>query len=252
MASIASAAVRLTDKILGYNSAPLGEILKLIAADMGLTNVAHLRFVSERSEDITVLTAINTYSVEWQSRYFLKQYSKIDPVVRFGVQALAPFDWDSLNRDDPVVQNFFADAVRHSVGSKGLSIPVRNRKNSLSLVSFSSDLLDEEWQAYKEANMRDLQQLAVLIDSAQSADSGKLSKPLVQLSQREEQCLVWAAKGKTQQEIAEILELTPGNVKTHLDSARRKLQCKNLTHAVGVAIAAGVIPPSALGEGSST
>lgn len=248
MASIGSAAIKLTDKILGYNSDPLVEILKLIASEMGLSNISHLRFASDRSEDVTLMTSVNTFSKEWGARYFLKQYSNIDPVVRFGQQASAPFDWAALNRDDPTVENFFADAVRHGVGLNGLSIPVRNRKNSLSVVSFSSDLSGEEWEAFKASNMANLQQLSVLIDAAESVDRRKLSKGPVQLSQREEQCLVWAARGRTHQEIAKILDLSPSSVKTHLDSARHKLECKNLTHAVGVAVAAGIIPAELVGE----
>ncbi len=53
---------------------------------------------------------------------------------------------------------------------------------------------------------------------------------------------MWVARGKTHQEVAEILDLTLGGVKTHLDTARRKLDCINLTHAVGVAVAPGIIP----------
>ena len=194
------------------------------------------------------MTAVNTYSKEWQARYFLKQYSNIDPVVRFGVQATEFFDWERLNRGDPVIGNFFADAVHHGVGRSGLSIPIRNRKNSLSIVSFSNDLPKPEWEAFKASNMANLQQLAALIDSAESIDRNKLPKAPVQLSPREEQCLVWAAKGKTHQEIAKILDLSSGGVKTHLDTARRKLQCKNVTHAVGVAVAAGLISAAVLGE----
>jgi DNA-binding CsgD family transcriptional regulator len=251
MESIGSAVTKLTDKILGYNSDDLADILKATAAEVGLSHIAHLRFSSDRSEDVTVLTAVNTYSKEWQARYFLKQYSRIDPVIRFGAQATAPFDWDTLNREDPAVQNFFADAVSHHVGRNGLSIPVRNRKNTHSLVSFSSDLPKQEWEKYKLSNMTNLQQLSALIDSAESIDRKKLQKTPVQLSVREEQCLSLAARGKTQQEVAEILDLSLGSVKTHLDTARRKLHCKNLTHAVGVAVAAGVIRAAALGDGDS-
>ncbi len=250
MESIGSAFTKLTDKILGYNSDPLEEILKSIASETGLSHIVHLRIASKRSEEVAIFGSVNTFSKEWRTRYFLKQYSKIDPVVRFGQQATAPFDWATLNQDDPAVENFFADAVRHGVGLNGLSIPVRSRKNSLSLVSFSSDLAGEEWEAFKASNMGNLQQLAVLIESADSVHTERrLSKGPVQLSQREEQCLVWAARGRTHQEIAKILDLTPGSVKTHLDSARRKLQCTNLTHAVGVAVAAGIIPAELVGEG---
>lgn len=250
MERIDSAAVKLTDKILGYNSASLAEILKEIALELGLSNIAHLRFATNRSEDVTVLTAVNTYPKEWQARYFLRRYSDIDPVIRFGVQATKPFDWETLNREDPAIENFFADAVRHGVGCNGLSIPIRNRKNYVSLVSFSSDSTKEEWEVFKASNMTNLQQLSALIDSAESVDK-KLPKSPVQLSPREEQCLIWAARGKTHQQIAKILDLSLGSVKTHLDTARRKLQCNNLTHAVGVAIAAGLIPGAVSGDGDS-
>lgn len=68
----------------------------------------------------------------------------------------------------------------------------------------------------------------------------------VTLSRREEQCLIWAARGKTYQEIADILDLSFGSVKSHLDTARHKLHCINLTHAVAVAVATGAIPATSL------
>ena len=90
-----------------------------------------------------------------------------------------------------------------------------------------------------------LKLLSVLIDSA-SHINFKLPAFQVHLSNREEQCLLWAARGKTYQEIAEILGLAFGSVKTHLDAARHKLRCMNLTHAAAVAFATGVIPAQAL------
>ncbi len=171
--------------------------------------------------------------------------SDIDPVIKRGSAAILPFDWETLHSDEPATQSFFADAVRHRVGRNGLSIPVRNRKNTHSVVSFTSDMPREDWDIFKKSNMTYLQQLSALINSAASIDS-KLPKSPVQLSLREEQCLIWAARGKTYQEVAEILDLSLGSVKTHLDTARHKLHCINLTHAVGVAVATGVIPAAAL------
>ncbi len=116
------------------------------------------------------------------------------------------------------------------------------------MVSFSSDVSRSEWEAYKIDNIVKLQLLAVLIDSAANINS-KLPAAPVNLSRREEQCLIWAARGKTYQEIADILNLTFGSVKTDLDTARHKLHCMNLTHAAAVAVATGVIPAKALTDG---
>ena len=62
----------------------------------------------------------------------------------------------------------------------------------------------------------------------------------------EEQCLIWAARGKTAEEIADVLNLAFNSVTAHLDTARHKLHCMNLAHAIAVAVATGVIPAEAL------
>ena len=242
---IRSAAIKLTDKILGYNSDELPDILRAVALEIGSSHIAHMRFAADKSSDTSLLTAVVTFPKEWQARYFLKQYVKIDPVITNGRIATLPFDWDTFDYGDPAISEFFADARRHNIGPNGITIPVRNRKNVYSLVSFVSSACRLEWESYKRDNLEVLRQLSVLIDSAASANSS-LPAPTVHLNKREEQCLTCAARGKTYQEIATILGVSSASVKTHLNSARRKLNCVNVTHAVGVAVATGVIAATAL------
>ena len=239
------AATKLTDKILGRNTDDLAGILKDIAAECGLSHIAYLCLAAGIDADSSLLTAVTTFPKEWQARYFMKQYFKIDPTIARGRTAVLPFDWETLERDDPAIINFFKDANRHNIGRNGISIPVRNRRNVNSLVSFTSDALQPAWERFKKQNMAGLQRLAALIDSAALVDS-KLPEPQVRLSRREEECLIWSARGKTHQEIGDIVGLSPTSVRTHLDTARHKLRCINLTHAVGVAVATGVIPTIAL------
>ena len=91
---------------------------------------------------------------------------------------------------------------------------------------------------YKRTNMRGLQNLSSLIDVAADVHA-KLPLPSVMLSGREEECLRWAARGKTARETN--MDLGLALVKAHLDTARHKLYCMNLAHAVAVATATGVI-----------
>jgi DNA-binding CsgD family transcriptional regulator len=243
--SIEPAAARLTETILGNDDNDLAEMLKAIASEIGLTHIAYLRLSPDKSPDICLLVAVVTYTRLWQHRYFVKKYMTSDPVISYGREVDQPFDWANVPLDDPATNAFFADALNHSVGRNGLSIPLRNRRGVFALVSFTSDLSKEEWEVYKTTNMAKLKLLSVLIDSA-SHINFKLPAFPVHLSNREEQCLLWAARGKTYQEIAEILGLAFGSVKTHLDAARHKLHCMNLTHAAAVAFATGVIPAQAL------
>lgn len=243
--TIEFATARLTETILGNDDRDLAETLKAIASEIGVNHVAYLRLSPDKSPDICLLVAVVTYSRLWQHRYFVKKYMTNDPVITYGRAADQPFDWANVPVDDPATKAFFTDALNHSVGRNGLSIPLRNRRGVYALVSFTSDLSKDEWEAYKDVNMAKLKLLSVLIDSA-SHINFKLPAFPVHLSNREEQCLLWAARGKTYQEIAEILGLAFGSVKTHLDAARHKLHCMNLTHAAAVAFATGVIPAQAL------
>jgi DNA-binding CsgD family transcriptional regulator len=243
--SIEAATGRLTETILGNDDSDLAETLRTIASDIGLSHIAYLRMSPDKSPDICQLVAVVTYSRLWQHRYFVKKYMTTDPVIFYGREADHPFDWANLPVNDAATKAFFSDALNHSVGRNGLSIPLRNRRGVFALVSFTSDLPKEEWEEYKTTNMKSLKLLSVLIDSAAHINF-KLPPLPVHLSNREEQCLLWAARGKTYQEIAEILGLAFGSVKTHLDAARHKLHCMNLTHAAAVAFATGVIPAQAL------
>ena len=124
-------------------------------------------------------------------------------------------------------QAFFDDAADHDVGHNGLSIPVRNRKGVRSLVSFTSNHSKDDWAKYKSRNMVKLQPMAVLINSAARINF-KLTPDPVELSKREEECLIWAARGKTYHDIAGLLNLSFASVKTYLDTARHKLSCIQL------------------------
>jgi DNA-binding CsgD family transcriptional regulator len=243
--TIDAAAIRLTDAILGDDGPDLEQTLKAIAANIGVLHIAYAPLCSQKSEDANLLSAICTYPVAWQARYFKKQYARIDPVIARGSEAVLPFDWDEVPKDDPAARAFFDDAADHNVGRNGLSIPVRNRKGVRSLVSFTSNHSKDDWADYKSRNTVKLQPMAVLIDAA-AAINFKLVPEPVQLSKREEECLIWAARGKTYHDIAGLLNLSFASVKGYLDTARHKLSCINLTHAVAVAIATGIIPAKAL------
>jgi len=69
-------------------------------------------------------------------------------------------------------------------------------------------------------------------------------KPLLyELSDREKECLLWAADGKTSWETAMILKVSERTVNFHLQNAAKKLKCGNRTHVVARAISLRLINP---------
>ncbi len=64
----------------------------------------------------------------------------------------------------------------------------------------------------------------------------ELLKNSLHVTQREAQVLVWIAHGKTNREIAQILELSPRTVNKHLEQIFRKLGVENRTAAAAMVI----------------
>ena len=61
------------------------------------------------------------------------------------------------------------------------------------------------------------------------------------ITQRECECLSWAALGKTASEIAEILSVSEHTIHFHTKNAINKLDAANKTHAVVIALQARYI-----------
>jgi DNA-binding CsgD family transcriptional regulator len=244
-----SAAMKLTYKIIGHQTDDLLDILRQFATEIGVEHIAYVRLGSNKSLESSLFASYVTYSKEWLRRYFLKQYFLTDPILRYGMNtSLNHFDWDDVDEGSPAIKDFFSDAARHKVGSNGISLLVRNRKNSYAIVSFTSDMTKEDWQKFKSININKFYHASALVDSAAMTGSKPPETSDINLSLREEQCLIWAARGKTYEEIGQITSLSYYSVRSHLDIARHKLRGTNLTNAVAIALARGVIPPIALRE----
>lgn len=77
----------------------------------------------------------------------------------------------------------------------------------------------------------------------QQCGGGESEAPLSRLSPRERQVLRLVADGRTSQEIAEILSLSPKTVETYRSRTMRKLQLPNLAALVKYALRHGLTSP---------
>lgn len=69
-------------------------------------------------------------------------------------------------------------------------------------------------------------------------DEVALLRAQYQLTQREAEVLVWIAKGKTNREIAQILDLSPRTINKHLEQVFKKVGVENRTSAASRAVGA--------------
>lgn len=78
------------------------------------------------------------------------------------------------------------------------------------------------------------QHLAAMRESLMTAADGAHDGSMERLTVREAQVLSWAARGRRNREIAELLFISPATVRKHLEHAYAKLGVRNRTEAVAV------------------
>lgn len=216
-------------------------VIQRLLSDWGLHNSAYLGFnMPTPTAERPLLTA--TYSSEWQKHYAQSSFIDIDPIVRAGFGGILPVDWSEIDRSDPVIRKFFGEAQELDVGSQGLSLPMRGRFSEFALFTVTWDGELQEWRKIEETLLRDLMMIAWNFHAAALRSCGVLvEEKKIRLPPREASCLRWKALGKTDEDIARILMISPYTVRFHLEAARTRLNTTNTTHTVAKALAIGLI-----------
>lgn len=214
-------------------------LLHRIAQRYGVKSIAYLgtgiKGISDREPYLAV-----TYSHEWVTHYKARQYVKLDPVLQVGMRRLLPFDWQEFGTFEGEVKSFFGEAKEFGLGHQGISIPIRGRSGDRALLSITSDLSAKDWSIARLFFMRDFQVIATHLHDLVLRTEG-ITPPPLRLSPREQECLFWISEGKTAWECAIILGLSQHTVRFYLESARAKLRAASNTHAVSIAIQAGLL-----------
>lgn len=185
---------------------------------------------------------LNTYSVRWQERYAQEGYLSIDPIVIHGLQSCAPLVW----REDVfrLTRHFWEDAQSEGLnfGWSQSSVDTQGLIGMLSLARSCESISDKELQD-KEARMRWLAHMThlalsrVLIRSFQNQYAPDLTS-------RELEVLKWTADGKSAEDIAGILKISPNTVNFHIKNLSFKLNTSNKTAAVLRAAMLGLLHKS--------
>jgi DNA-binding CsgD family transcriptional regulator len=189
---------------------------------------------------------ILTYPQQWVERYVEKDYFTVDPVVGAGATSILPIDWATLDKRSPMARQLFGEANELGIGRQGLTFPIRGAVGDHALFTITSDAANAEWEKVRRSYMRDFQVLAHFVHGkVLEFELDEPVLPLKRLSPRERECLNWAAKGKTNKEIARQLSISERVVRGYFESARHKLNCVNRGHVLSRAVSLRIIGPSA-------
>jgi len=185
------------------------------------------------------------YPKEWRARYDEQEYAKIDPAIHHCSKSVIPFLWDRQRFSSRSAIKLIGEAGEFGLAT-GASFSVHGSRGDSAMLSLATSRKSKESKGDVVAMMGNAQLLTCYLHEAiQRIVLSKGPVPLnaVNLTERERECLLWAAEGKTGGEVADILNISERTVVFHLHNAGRKLGVTNRQHAVSRAISMGLITP---------
>jgi len=243
--------MRISDFIERSNAAgspdDVFDLLGQAVTDYGYNRVA-FGAVTPAAQDMLALgnlkpaVALN-YPDDWVKRYFEESYQEVDPIVLLASTRAAPMLWSDLQAGEdlsPKQKKMFSES-REAGLLNGLSIPVHGPLGESYVVSMATD-------AAKSSNGNDLGSLQVLaiqfqLAYSQIARQHPEARKGYHLTERERECLLWTARGKSAWAIGMILGVSEHTVNFHLKSVMKKMGTTNRVTAVVSAIQNGMIAP---------
>lgn len=185
-----------------------------------------------------------TYPHAWVDHYQENDLARIDPVVQTAWRRFHPIDWKRLDWSQPVARALFRDAVAHGVGNQGWSVPIRGPAGQFALFTVNHTARDESWERFTGERAQDFLLLAhFLHQRVLEVEKVAEKAPGRDLSPRERDALCYLAQGLARGQIADRLRISEHTLRVYVDSARFKLGALNTTHAVALALSAGLIFP---------
>jgi len=180
---------------------------------------------------------LNGYPAAWLDTYLERYFIEVDPLVRFAQRSTLPAIWDDGSSHDTAPEAFWEEARGFGLRS-GLTFTVHDRPGVTGIFSLARDRQLGMKQEELAALVGRVQMFATLLHRAVSRIELPKLIPgtLVALTPREQECLRWAADGKTAWEIGQILNITERTAVFHMNNVTQKLGALNKTQAIARAL----------------
>ncbi len=199
------------------NLSDLNDVLGEICNQLGCEFFAlshHIDFLGAPKAGLRV----HNYPDEWAHWFDKHRLGIIDPVHRASQRTSAGFHWRDIGSDRPLAPQdrlVFARARRHGIGD-GLTIPAHVPGDAHGSCSFA-------WARGVSPGSGSLlfaQSIANFAFEAARRLHGPSEQARPRLTDRQRECLLWAARGKTDWEIACIMGIRHLTVVEHIRNAR--------------------------------
>ena len=239
--------VAFIDKLRGANSLELLRTEYSIAAgNLGFDKFAYLAVHTTSGSSGNPLL-ISTYPTAWTTHYMDQNYFNFDPVVLRGSRSVLPFTWGTENITSRLRDNqkrLFDEAGEFGI-RVGFTVPVHGHGGEFAGLTVASNDPDQEFLKRIDDKRHILHLMAIYYHARVSeiVRSPNLDTESIHLTDREVECLLWAASGKSAWEIGTILGIAKTTVLFHMKNLKNKLGVFTTSQAVAKSIILGLIRP---------
>jgi len=217
---------------------------------IGFEHFIYASFIpSERGHSKDDIVVINGYPQEWRERYDHKGYSSVDPVVLSCRRNVMPLKWSNIalgqfkngQREQDVA---VMDEAKEFGLAYGWTVPLHNAGGEWNLFSIASSSYDDFFMYDHDPRLALTYLILPVIDKViteTSVERLEKQSKANSVTKREREVIAWAADGKTNWEISQIIGVSESTVRFHLKNVARKMGATNTVSAVSKAILYGII-----------
>lgn len=187
---------------------------------------------------------ITGYPEDWMKHYAAQDYEVIDPIRKeVMLESQRIFDWEKVDLIRPYnkKERTILNEAKECGLRNGVAVSLQNNHNEFVALGFARSNVEEELD---EITLSMLKLLSIqyydMYLSLKEKQNQKI-KPRIHLSDREIEVLKWSAAGKSNGDIATILNISDRTVNFHLQQCFAKLNANSKTLAVVKAIRLGLI-----------
>ncbi|MDP3876643.1 MAG: LuxR C-terminal-related transcriptional regulator [Methylobacter sp.] len=212
----------------------------------GLQAVGHASGVAGQLQ-INFLWATDKKIPDYTQEYGEQGLDRIDPLLHLTRREILPIHWGlrehRINMDEKEKPWYgLQDAYQIK---RGMVIPVHD-PNGFSMFCTTVPDNDHDFQLrLPELTGTNLMIASFIHDAVRRIilAGNKHQSPFKPLTNREIECLHWAAAGKSAWETSVLLGIAQSTVVFHHENAKRKLQAKTLMQALARSVALGLVHP---------
>ncbi len=187
------------------------------------------------------------YPNAWRDRYIEAGYQAIDPTVTHCIKQrrVVPIVWEQRHFNSQPLEQMMSEARDFGLGG-GVTLSIQGGHGEAAMLSLATPTNPDDARRDVFGTLGHAQLLACYLHEAiQRIVLSKHTAPLRRptLTEREKECLTWAAEGKTAWEIANIIHIAERTAVFHLQNATRKMGVATRQHAVARALTLGLVAP---------